>query len=99
MKFLDTLATLKECETSINTICNYELNTTYNSTLQGCLAAAKQFKKEFKVCFDAKKSSAEACSCADTIDTDNYKKLKECKTKAASDDIKLKQTACIKGKK
>ena len=93
----ETLSTLKECETKINSICNYELNTTYNSTLQGCLTAAKQFKKEFKACFDVKKSSAEACTCVDTIDTANYDKLKACNTKSASDDIKAKKKACIKG--
>jgi len=96
-KYKDTLSTLKECETKINSVCNYELNTTYNSTLQGCLTAAKQFKKEFKTCFDVKKSSAEACTCVDTIDTANYDKLKACNTKSASDDIKVKKKACIKG--
>merc|ERR1719233_1324060 len=45
-KYKETLKTLKDCETSIEKICNYELNTTYNSTLQGCLAAAKKFKSE-----------------------------------------------------
>ena len=91
------MKTLKDCETSIDKICNYELNTTYNATLQGCLAAAKKFKSEFKVCFSAKKSSAEACSCVDAMDTDNLKKLKACDTKAESDKIKVSKKACIKG--
>jgi len=96
-KYKETLKTLKDCETSIDKICNYELNTTYNATLQGCLAAAKKFKSEFKVCFSAKKSSAEACSCVDGMDTDNLKKLKECDTKAESDNIKKSKKTCIKG--
>jgi len=96
-KYKDTLKTLKDCETSVEKICNYELNSTYNSTLQGCLAAAKKFKSEFKNCFSAKKSSAEACTCADAIDTDNLKKLKACDTKAESDKIKASKKACIKG--
>ena len=98
-KVSGTLATLKGCQTKIEKVCNYELNTTFNSSLQGCLTAAKQFKKEFKVCFDAKKSSVEACSCVDTIDTHNYEKLKACNTKSASDDVKAKKKACIKGEK
>merc|ERR1719431_2159518 len=96
-KYQETLKTLKDCETSIDKICNYELNATYNATLQGCLAAAKKFKSEFKVCFSAKKSSSEACSCVDGMDTDNLKKLKECDTKAESDAIKKSKKDCIKG--
>merc|ERR1719431_2158677 len=74
-KYKDTLKTLKDCETSIDKICNYELNTT----------------------FSAKKSSSEACSCVDGMDTDNLKKLKECDTKAESDAIKKSRKDCIKG--
>lgn len=35
----------------------------------------------------------------DSIDTANYEILKACNTKSASDDVKAKKKACIKGEK
>eukprot|EP00092_Neocalanus_flemingeri_P035400 GFUD01038515.1.p1 GENE.GFUD01038515.1~~GFUD01038515.1.p1 ORF type:complete len:597 (+),score=185.24 GFUD01038515.1:22-1812(+) len=97
-KYKDTLSQLKSCESDIQTACNYQINSTENATLAACLAAAKKFKAEFKTCFSAKLSTADACTCVETgIDTANYDVLKKCDTKAKSDDIKAKKKACIKG--
>ena len=94
---LEILSTLKSCESDIDKICNYNISISENTTLQACLAAAKKFKKEFKLCFEAKKSTADACSCVETIDTDNYQVLKDCDTKTKSEDIKTQKKNCIKG--
>ena len=90
--------TLKECEATVEKMCNYPINSTYNSTLQGCLTAANKFKTEFKKCFDAKKSSDEACTCIDAMDKENVKTLKKCNTKEDSDMIKSKRRKCVNGK-
>ena len=89
--------TLKDCEKTVEKICDYQLNATINSTLKGCLEAATKFKDAFKKCVSAQKSSAEACTCVEAMDKDNLKKLKACDTKAESDNARNSRKTCIKG--
>ena len=93
--FLDTLKTLKECETTVDDLCNYQLNATYNATLQQCLAAATKFKADFKICFA--QNQIDPCKCVNDIDRVNFDKMKNCSTKAANDEVKEKKRTCIEG--
>ena len=78
-------------------MCSYNMSSADNATFQRCFSAAKKFKSEFKICFNAK-STEDSCSCVDTIDTDNLKVLEDCDTKTESDKITAKKKECIKSK-
>ena len=76
-------------------VCSYELNTTFNASLQACFESAKKFRADFKSCFD--KNQKDPCTCINIIDKENFEKMKDCNTKSANDDAKEKKNACIKG--
>ena len=68
-----------------------------NATAQDCLAKAIKFRAEFEKCFDAKKSTDDACKCAiNDIDQKNFEDLKKCDTKATNDEAKKKKNKCVK---
>ena len=97
MVLIGTLAILRSCETDLQNVCNNEITAAENTTLQGCLAPANQFNREFTDCVNAKKSTAETCTCINTIDTANFDKLRACDTTNKTDEVKANKNGCITG--
>lgn len=86
---------MKTCETDVEKVCKNNITETENTTLQDCLANAKLFKKQFALCFVMKPT--EACTCLESVDTDNVEKLKQCDTSDTSNEVVAKKKMCVKG--
>ena len=95
---LDTLITLSECKSKIETACNYKISEADNTTIQACKAKAIKLRNDLLEC--TKKITEEAgCTCVNTITTTSAE-MTTCrdKTLPASKDAINNKTACVKGR-
>ena len=95
---LDTLTTLDECKSKIETACSYTVSQADNTTIQACKARAVKLRSDLLEC-TKKKSEEAGCTCVNTITTTSAEMI-ICrhKTLPASKNAISNRTACINGK-